>query len=132
MKWIVGIMVLALAAAPALADPTGTYAVTGTKAGTGAAYQGTVTVSVESETYRVVWDIPGAPAQGVALGGAFSEGALVVGPAHPSDLMLAIGLTDTAGTGTATMFLQTDGAYEGFRASSGDHLASQERWVKLK
>lgn len=132
MLRLVTVIIGLFAFAAAAADPTGVYTVTGTKAGTGTPYQGTVTVSVVSESYRVVWDVPGMPATGVALGGAFSEGALVVGPAHPSDLMLAIGFTDPDGYGSATMFLQTDGAYEGYRVSSAQPVASQERWVKVQ
>lgn len=120
---------LALLPALALADPSGVYRVDGTDGANQAAYQGTVTVERVGEKYSVVWSINGREIRGVALGGAFSEGAFMIGPAHRDDLMLAIGFSDGSAFGSATMFLQQDGSYEGFQVNSNGARSGQERWT---
>ena len=110
----------------ASADPTGLYRVSGVAPG--AAYEGTVKVSRLDEKYEVIWSIGEKEIRGVALGGAFYQGSFMIGPAHPADLMLAIGFSDGATFGTITMFLQSDGSFEGFRVASESAKAGQERW----
>ncbi|MEM9061064.1 MAG: hypothetical protein AAGD13_11445 [Pseudomonadota bacterium] len=112
-----------------LADPVGTYTVEGLSAGSGERYKGIVNVSRSGDRYLVQWDLSGKPRTGVAMGGAFSQGSFVIGPAHQDDLMLAIGFSDDAGYGTATMFLQPTGQYEGFLVRSDATAAGQETWT---
>ncbi|MEL7468527.1 MAG: hypothetical protein AAFN27_08730 [Pseudomonadota bacterium] len=113
----------------AAADPVGTYSVEGVSAGTGDRYSGSVEVSRSGDRYIVEWNLDGAARSGVAMGGAFSQGSFVIGPAHQDDLMLAIGFSDQSGFGTATMFLQPTGSYEGFVVHSDATLAGQETWT---
>lgn len=116
----------------ASADPSGAYRVAGLVTSTGQSYSGTVTVSLAGEIYRIIWLIDGREIRGTALGGAFDQGSLTVGPAHPEDLMLAIGFLDGELTGSATMFLQRSGTYEGYLALEGDTAARQETWTPME
>ncbi|MEM7191107.1 MAG: hypothetical protein AAF439_15960, partial [Pseudomonadota bacterium] len=88
-------------------------------------------VSLTGEVYRVVWIVDGREITGVALGGAFDQGNLTVGPAHPEDLMLSIGFVDGELRGTATMFLQTNETYEGYLAREGDLRTLREVWTPI-
>lgn len=115
----------------AVADPVGKFSVKGVQPGSGEAYEGVVEVTKSGERYQVEWTLSGGKRSGFALGGAVSEGAFVIGPAHPDDLMLAIGYADNSGFGTVTMFLQPDGHYEGFLVDSGDETAGQEVWTPI-
>ncbi len=124
-------LALLAAAGPALADPVGKYSVKGVAPGTGEPYEGVVEVTVSGERYHVEWSLGDLKRTGFALGGAVSEGAFVIGPAHPDDLMLAIGFSDKSGFGTVTMFLQPDGHYEGFMVHSEDEIAGQEVWTAI-
>ena len=121
-----------VAAAPVSADPVGKFSVKGIAPGTGDPYEGVVEVTKSGERYRVEWSLGKLRRTGFALGGAISEGSFVIGPAHPDDLMLAIGFSDNSGFGTVTMFLQPDGHYEGFLVHSGADLAGQEVWTAIQ
>lgn len=121
-------MALIAIAPPALAEIEGIYLVEGNRPGSALAYTGRVTVALVGEKYTVTWEIDGAQRVGVGLGGAFSEGSFMVGPAHPDDLMITIGFSDGATTGAATMFLQDTGNYEGFYVESGSDFAGFEVW----
>jgi len=122
-----GFLLALLAASPALADPTGTYRVTLTSPGTGIRDEGTVTVSRMAEAYRVVWKFGGRTETGIALGGAFNHGDLVFGPAHPDDMLLAIGYQSGSEYGNSTMIMQSDGSYSGYRVGNTGR-AMQESW----
>lgn len=113
----------------AFATPIGTYTVDGIGPNGGKAYSGVVSVEQVGEKYLVVWTIQNKKREGVALGGAVSQGTFMVGPAHPDDLMLAIGYQDGKVFGTATMFLQAHGGYEGFLVQSDGNTAGQETWT---
>jgi hypothetical protein len=129
---MIAFLIAVVATASAAADPTGRYKVTLTDPVTGARSEGTVTVSRSSETYRVVWNIDGKTASGVALGGAFSRGDLVFGPAHPDDMLLAIGYLNGTEYGNATMIMQPDGSYSGYRVTSSSGRAEQEHWQPIQ
>ena len=126
---IAGLFLAGLVSA-AVADPVGSYRVDGIAAGSGERYQGTVQVTKSGDRYAVVWELDGQTRNGVALGGAFSGGSFVIGPAHQDDLMLAVGFSDAHGFGTLTMFLQPEGHYEGFLVHSGTEVAGQEIWTQ--
>ena len=130
---ILAVTALALLSAvgSALADPVGKYSVKGVAPGSGEPYEGVVEVTKSGERYQVEWSIGDLKRTGFALGGAVSEGAFVIGPAHPDDLMLAIGYSDSAGFGTVTMFLQPDGHFEGFLVDSTEETAGQEVWTAI-
>lgn len=118
-----------IAVVAAKADPVGSYRVDGLSPGTGARYSGAVEVVRSGDRYAVTWQIDGVTRRGVALGGAFSGGAFVIGPAHSDDLMLAIGFSDQDGFGTLTMFLQPEGHYEGFLIHSASEQSGHEIWT---
>ncbi|MEM7422597.1 MAG: hypothetical protein AAF334_02685 [Pseudomonadota bacterium] len=115
----------------ALCAPVGTFEVDGVMPGTSQKYSGIVLVERAGEKYRVVWQVNGQERTGVALGGAVSQGTFMIGPAHPDDLMLAIGYSDGKTFGTATMFLQQGGVYEGFLVQSDGETAGQETWTPV-
>jgi hypothetical protein len=114
------------------ADPTGTYTATIGQPGGSRLLTGSVTVTRVDESYRVVWDLDGAMTTGIALGGAFNRGDLVVGPAHADDVMLVVGYRDGEGYGSATLIMQIDGSYQGYRVSSESGKAVPERWVPAR
>lgn len=129
---IFGMVLAALMLGPAAADPTGTYRTMIPAADGHPALDGRVTVRRRGESYRVVWFVNGRTITGVALGGAFNRGDLVIGPAHLDDLMLVIGFRDGDGYGSATMILQVDGSYEGFRVTGDSDTPVAERWTPLR
>lgn len=130
--WTAVVALICMACIPfsAAADPSGAYSVQGTSAD-GQRYSGTVSVTRVDEIYRVIWLRNGREIQGIAIGGAFSEGSLTVGPAHSSDLMLSIGFSDQGRIGNATLFLQRNDTFEGYVAREGDGKASQEVWTPI-
>lgn len=129
---IVGIALCVFGLGPACADPTGTYDATIGQAKGSPPLEGRVTVTRIDESYRVLWKMDGATMTGVALGGAFNRGDLVVGPAHVDDLMLVIGYRNGDEFGSATLILQLDGSYQGYRVSSKSGKAVPERWVPVR
>ena len=110
------------------ADIVGTYLVEGVRPETGEPYRGSVTIERIGEKYAVTWDIEGSERVGVGLGGAFSGGNFMVGPAHPDDLMITIGFRDGDVTGIATMFWQDTREYEGFYVEPDKDIAGFEIW----
>lgn len=129
---IFGMALAALMLGPAAADPTGTYRTAIPAANGHPALDGRVTVRRRGESYRVVWFLNGKTITDGALGGAFNRGNPVIGPAHPGDLMLVIGFHDGDGYGSATMILQVDSSYEGFRVTGDSETPVAERWTPLR
>jgi len=127
-----GIVLAVLGFAPAVADPTGTYTAVVGLPEAGQPLRGSVTVTRVDEAYRVVWTFGNAVMTGIALGGAFNRGDLVVGPAHVDDLMLVIGYRDGEGYGSATLIKQIDGSYQGYRVSNRSGKAIPERWMPVR
>lgn len=129
---VFGITVVMLAMGTASADPTGTYRARIGQPDGAPPLEGRVTVTRSDESYRVIWTIDGSTITGVGLGAAFNRGDLVVGPAHPDDLMLVIGYRDGQTYGSSTMILQVDGSYQGFRISNDSGKAFPEHWQRQR
>jgi hypothetical protein len=60
--------VFCLVVTPAVADPTGSYDITGTNPNGGSGYSGSVTVERTGQTYRVVWVVGSERYEGTAIG----------------------------------------------------------------
>jgi len=129
---IFGVALSLLGLGYACADPTGIYTATIDQPAGEPPLKGSVTVTRVDESYRVVWNLNGAAMTGIALGGAFNRGDLVIGPAHINDLMLVIGFRNSEEYGSATLIMQIDGSYQGYRVSSRSSKAVPERWVPMR
>jgi hypothetical protein len=69
MRLIIGtVLTLVLTVASSLADPAGTYRVSGTNPGNGSTYSGTVTVKRNGDTFLLAWTIAGSRQIGVGIG----------------------------------------------------------------
>jgi hypothetical protein len=97
------------AAAPALAQPVGNYAVTGD------GYTGTVIVTQTGQTYSVVWTVGNQRFTGI---GIFLNGTL------------SVGYTGEGHTGIALYREGQGGAWEGPYAFVGDNRTQTERWTR--
>jgi hypothetical protein len=79
MRLTIGtVLALVVTVASSLADPAGTYRVSGTNPGNGTTYSGTVTVERTGDTFLVRWTIAGGravmtPAPGATGGLAGAE-----------------------------------------------------------
>ncbi len=63
-----GLILVLLSVLGALADPQGTYEVTGTNPGTGSKYSGAVVVERTGDTFRVTWIVNGQRIIGIGIG----------------------------------------------------------------
>ena len=117
-----------VAAFGALADPVGSFRVVGTNPDSGGTYQGTVTVSRNGETYRVVWDVAGTRYVGTGLGAVVENQRFLVGPADPADIAISIGYVSGNIFGMAMYFLQDDGTWEGVWTYGGSPKVAKETW----
>jgi hypothetical protein len=84
---IAGLLLAVAISTPALADPVGTYDVTGINPDDGGEYHGTVTVNRTGETYSVTWTIAGTESNGVGIGGKRGNAA-TTGVASADDDMI--------------------------------------------
>jgi hypothetical protein len=127
------ILASALIAVPtlALADPTGTYSVTGRNANTGNTYRGTVAVSRTGATYKVVWNIAGKESVGTALGSHFeNDTTIATGPATDKDSGLSIGYINNNSFGIGTYYLRPDGSWSGVWTYGGSQHITSETWTR--
>jgi hypothetical protein len=115
----------------ALADPTGTYSVTGHNAGGGGTYEGTVEVTRTGGTYKVVWTIAGKNTIGTGLGSHFENGnSIITGPATDNDAALSVGYVSKDSFGIAQYYLQADGSWSGVWTYGGSKDVATETWTK--
>lgn len=114
----------------ALADPTGTYTVTGRNADSGSTYQGTVEVSRMGATYKVVWTIAGKQSVGTGLGSHFEHGdTIITGPATDKDSGLSVGYISKDSYGIATYYRQPNGSWSGVWTYGGSQRVTSEIWT---
>ncbi|KQY40157.1 hypothetical protein ASD32_17355 [Rhizobium sp. Root483D2] len=113
---------------PALADPVGTYDVTGINPDDGGEYQGTVAVRRTGETYSVEWTIAGMSSTGVGIGGRRGNTA-TTGVASVDDDMITIGYGNGSGFGISQYDLQPDGSWKGHWAYGDGETISTETWI---
>jgi hypothetical protein len=123
--------ILAAVAGTALADPQGTYAVSGTNPSDGAAYQGTVTVTKTGDTYQLDWDVNGTQFVGIGLGAErMPDNSLTVGPASPNDAVLLVGYVSDGGFGQGFFVELPDGSWKGIWAYGGGEQIGTEVWTR--
>ena len=118
---------LALSPSLALADPVGSYDVTGVNPDSGEEYSGTVDVTRNGTTYSVTWTIAGVVSDGVGLGGS-RGGANSTRAAASDDDTLSIGYGNDDGFGISQYDLQPDGSWKGNWAYAGGGI-STETWT---
>lgn len=121
--------VISLMLTSAMAGPEGTYTVEGNSPGSGAPYEGTVTVERTGETYQVVWEIGGTTFVGSGLGAAPAKGGTIMGPADDADYVLAVGyVSKPANFGLAYYVEQADGTWKGIWTYGGSDKIGTEIW----
>jgi len=99
-------------AAPAWADPSGTYSVDGTNPDGGAAYTGTVTVTKTGDTFKVDWTIGDHTVTGTAVG---------------NDDLLSIGYSNGTQPGVG-LYVKQDGKWKGVWSYLGQTSMGTESW----
>ncbi|MDE1996244.1 MAG: hypothetical protein KGI75_27335 [Rhizobiaceae bacterium] len=114
----------------ALADPTGTFKVVGTNADDGSTYTGTVKVTRNGETYKVVWNIGGSQSVGTGLGSRFDNGSILTGPATDDDEGLSVGYVNKDSFGIASYYRQPDGSWAGVWTYGGSKNVVKETWTR--
>lgn len=134
LQWFrsAAIAVTALAAMvnQALAGPEGTYSVRGTNPGSDGVYEGVVEVVRSGDTYQVIWEIGGARFAGSGLGAAPVKGETIIGPAHESDYVLAVGYISGQGDfGLAYYVENDDGTWNGIWTFGGSDKIGTEVWT---
>ncbi|KQV42556.1 MULTISPECIES: hypothetical protein [unclassified Rhizobium] len=120
-------VLFALSPSLVLADPVGSYDVTGVNPDSGDEYSGTVAVTRNGTTYSVTWTIAGVASYGVGLGGKRSGGSSTR-PAAADDDTLSIGYGNDDGFGISQYDLQPDGSWKGNWAYAGGGI-STEVWT---
>jgi hypothetical protein len=123
------LLLLALSAFPAAADPTGTFDVVGINPG-GGKYRGSVQIERHGEVYRVVWQVSGTRYIGTGLGAKYDNGRFVVGPASPDDVAISIGYVSSGTFGQAFYAEVSEGIWKGVWTYAGSDRISTEEWTR--
>ncbi|HEY1736065.1 MAG TPA: hypothetical protein VGG12_05415 [Methylovirgula sp.] len=130
MRAFAALLICAFTTVPtlALADPTGSYNVSGKNADD-STYSGTVTVSRTGATYKVVWDINGKQSIGTGLGSHFKDAStFVTGPATDDDTGLSVCYINKDSFGIATYYKQNDGTWAGVWTYGDSQAVTTETW----
>ena len=115
MRLIIGtILALVSTVASSLADPAGTYRVSGTNPGSGSTYSGTVTVKRNGDTFLLAWTIAGNRQIGVGIG---------------KDDFLAVSYRSGDSTGIAFYRADENSGWEGIWAPLGSQTLGTEKWT---
>ena len=116
MRLIIGtVLALVLTVASSLADPAGTYRVSGTNPGSGSTYSGTVTVKRNGDTFLLAWTIAGNRQIGVGIG---------------KDDFLAVLYRSGDSTGIAFYRADENSGWEGIWAPLGSQTLGTEKWTR--
>lgn len=121
---------LILAPAAALADPTGTFNVTGSNEDATEEYTGTVKVVRTGQTYAVYWTIAGDEFVGTGLGAKFIGDRFEMGPASDNDTAISVGYVSKENFGIAMYFEQPDGSWQGVWTYGGSEKVIAENWTR--
>lgn len=116
----------------ALADPVGSYDVRGTNPDGAEGYKGTVKVTRNRETYKVVWHIGDQPMTGVGIGMKMVGGRMQAGPASKDDVGLSVAYRLDDAFGTVLYLEQEDGSWRGIWAYDGWKQVATEDWLLPK
>jgi hypothetical protein len=109
------LLALVLTVVSCLADPVGTYRVTGTNPKSGSTYSGTVTVERNGDTFLVAWKIAGSRQIGVGIG---------------KDDFLAVSYRSTNSIGIALYRPDLNGGWNGIWAPFGGQALGTETWTR--
>lgn len=125
---------MAMLAAPslALADPVGTYKISGTNLETNEPYSGTVTIERKGGVYGVEWEINGKKLTGVGLGGKMNGSDFTVGAASPDDVVISVGYTEDDMVGMGIYLSQPDGSWQGVWTADGLEKSNPEKWERVQ
>ena len=117
MRALVGAaFALVLGVVSALADPVGTYDVSGTNPGNGSQYSGTVTVQRAGDTFVVIWTVAGTRQVGTGIG---------------RDDFLAVSYRSGNSIGIAVYRPDADG-WKGIWAPAGSQNLGTEFWTRRR
>lgn len=116
----------------ALADPVGTYNITGTNLDEDAGYTGQVTIKRTGGVYAVTWHIGDKELTGIGLGGKLVGSNFTVGPASPEDNVVSLGYTEDGNTGMGIYLNLPDGSWQGVWTSDGSEKSHPEKWVRVE
>lgn len=120
------VLIAALIATPAAADPVGRYTVSGSNPGmANGSYTGTVEVTRLGDTYSVVWVVGDTTYHGHAIGATERAGRLLPGPASSRDTVLMVGYPN----GVVTMLEGENGTYSGLWLTFGEDALGDEVWT---
>jgi hypothetical protein len=116
MRLIIGtVLALVLTVASSLADPVGTYRVSGINPGNGSTYSGTVTVKRNGDTFLLAWTIAGSRQIGVGIG---------------KDDFLAVSYRSGDSIGIAFFRADENSGWEGIWAPLGSQTLGTEKWTR--
>lgn len=118
-----------LTCSSALADPTGNYDVLGTNPDKSGEYTGTVNVTRNGDTYKVVWTIGDSQTVGVGIGGHMLGDVYRMGPASEEDTVLSVAYSSGDTVGTALYHEDPDGTWRGAWAYDGAERSATENWT---
>jgi hypothetical protein len=122
-------LLLAAFAAPALADPTGSWLVKGGNADGSGAYQGKITVTRDGETYRALWVVGSTKFPGTGIGGAMVDGVFTPAPASEGDTAISILFRSGKDVGLAVYSEQADGSWSGAWTYENVNRVAYETWT---
>jgi hypothetical protein len=111
---LVAAFALVLTAVSALADPMGTYDLSGTNPGNGSQYSGTVSVQRTGDTFVVIWTVAGTRQVGIGIG---------------KDDFLAVSYRSGNSIGIAVYRPDADG-WNGIWAPAGSQNLGTEIWTR--
>lgn len=127
--WLTGLLLAAACAAPALADPTGSWLVNGGNADGSGAYQGKITVTRNGETYRANWVVGSTKFTGTGIGGSMIDGVFTPAPASESDTAISILFRSSKDVGLAVYSEQADGSWSGAWTYENVDRVAYETWT---
>jgi hypothetical protein len=112
VRFVVALLGLALNASGTLADPVGTYEMSGTNPGTGSRYSGTVVVQRTGDTFQVTVTVSGRRFVGIGIG---KSDYLAVSYAFGNNIGVAV-------------YTETENGWSGIWAPSGSPILGTESW----
>lgn len=111
---LVSVIVFVLTVVRTLAEPAGTYDLTGTNPGSGSKYSGVVTVQRTGDTFLVTWTVSGARQVGIGVGaGDF----------------LAVSYQSGNSIGVA-VYRPNENGWKGIWAPAGSQAIGTETWTR--
>ncbi|MBB4064898.1 hypothetical protein [Gellertiella hungarica] len=116
----------------ALADPVGTWKISGTNLETNEPYEGTITIERVGGVYRAEWDIDGKKLSGIGLGGKLVGSDFTVGPASADDNVISLGYTQDEATGMGIYLNMPDGTWQGVWTAGDSEKSHPEKWTKAE